>query len=256
MMIGQETMSRVILVTGGFDPLHSGHIKLLKAAKEYSHYDKLIVGLNSDEWLVRKKGKAFQTWKDRANILYNLKCVDDVLPFDDKDDTAINAIQQCLPNDVIFCNGGDRQNTNTPEYEHFKNHPNIHFLWGVGGNDKLNSSSYIQFEKTERTWGYYKVLYTGHNFKVKELVINPNSSLSMQRHFHRSETWNLVSGNAKVIIDGETIELTRANGVTIPVESWHKGINASDKPAHIIEIWKGETDKLTEDDIERKRLIM
>ena len=256
MMIGQETMSRVILVTGGFDPLHSGHIKLLKAAKEYSHYDKLIVGLNSDEWLVRKKGKAFQTWKDRANILYNLKCVDDVLPFDDKDDTAINAIEQCLPNDVIFCNGGDRQNTNTPEYERFKNHPNIHFLWGVGGNDKLNSSSYIQFEKTERTWGYYKVLYTGHNFKVKELVINPHSSLSMQRHFHRSETWNLVSGNAKVIIDNETIELTPNNGVTIPVQSWHKGINSSDKPAHIIEVWKGETDKLTEDDIERKRLIM
>ena len=110
--------------------------------------------------------------------------------------------------------------------------------------------------RVERNWGHYKVLYEGDGFKVKELVINPHSSLSMQRHFHRSETWNLVSGNAKVIVDDKTIELTPNNGVTIPVESWHKGINASDKPAHIIEIWKGETNKLTEDDIERKRLIM
>ena len=78
----------------------------------------------------------------------------------------------------------------------------------------------------------------------------------MQRHKYRSETWNLVSGNASVIVDGETIQLTKDNGVTIPVHSWHKGINSSDKPAHIIEVWKGETNKLNEDDIERKRLIM
>ena len=254
-MMREQVMSRVILVTGGFDPLHTGHIKLLKDAKGYSE-TKLIVGLNSDDWLLRKKGKVFQTWNDRATILYNLKCVDDVLPFDDKDDSAINAIQQCLPQEVIFCNGGDRGQSNTPEYEHFKDNPKVHFQWGVGGKDKLNSSSFIQFEKTERTWGYYKVLYTGNNFKVKELVINPNSSLSMQRHKYRSETWNLVSGNASVIVDGETIQLTKDNGVTIPVHSWHKGINASDKPAHIIEVWKGESNKLNEDDIERMRLIM
>ena len=65
----EQEMSRVILVTGGFDPLHTGHIKLLKAAKEYSHYDKLIVGLNSDEWLVRKKGKAFQKWEPTPNLM-------------------------------------------------------------------------------------------------------------------------------------------------------------------------------------------
>ena len=108
--------------------------------------------------------------------------------------------------------------------------------------------------KVERTWGHYKVLYEGKGFKVKELVINPNSALSNQKHTHRSETWNIVKGQCYVLINNEHIQLTIERCIFIPANSWHKGINNSDNPAHIIEIWRGEV--LTEDDIERQKLIM
>ena len=112
----------------------------------------------------------------------------------------------------------------------------------------------IGHEIVTRTWGYYKVLYEGKGFKVKELVINPKSSLSMQKHQHRSETWNIVSGECYVLIDNERIKLEESKGIFIPVNTWHKGINNSDNPAHVIEIWRGNI--LTEDDIEREKLIM
>ena len=111
-------------------------------------------------------------------------------------------------------------------------------------------------DRIERTWGHYKVLYSGTGFKVKELVINPHSSLSMQRHKYRSESWNLVSGNAHVIVDNDMLKLSTEKSVFIPVNTWHKGINETDDPVHIIEIWRGKSVLLTEEDIERKRLVM
>ncbi len=110
-------------------------------------------------------------------------------------------------------------------------------------------------QKVQRSWGYYKVLYEGEGFKVKELVISPNRSLSKQRHTHRSETWNIVKGECFILLDNEKIQLTQEKGIHIPVNTWHKGINESYKHhAHIIEIWRG--DILTEDDIERVKLVM
>ena len=106
-----------------------------------------------------------------------------------------------------------------------------------------------------RSWGHYKVLYSGDGFRVKELVINPHSSLSMQRHQHRSETWSIVSGDAEVLLGTDNkLKLTKEESIFIPENTWHKGMNNTDEPAHIIEIWRGTN--LTEDDIERKRLIM
>ena len=108
--------------------------------------------------------------------------------------------------------------------------------------------------KVTRSWGHYTVLYEGKGFKVKELVISPNSSLSKQRHTHRSETWNIVKGECFILLEDEKLKLTEDKGIFIPVNTWHKGINNSDNPAHIIEIWRG--DYLNEDDIERTKLIM
>ena len=246
-----------VLVTGGFDPLHRGHIALLKDAKQQGTY--LIVGLNSDKWLSRKKGRPFMTYEERKEILLSLSCVDEVISFNDDNDTACDAIAQVIQSSpIIFANGGDRHNENVPEYSLYKDDDNVTFRWGIGGTNKQNSSSWLLDDfnnpQTDRTWGYYKVLYEGKGYKVKELVIKPHSSLSMQRHKHRSETWNLVSGNAHVIIDNEKMELSMTESVHIPVNTWHKGVNESDEQAHIIEIWKG--DRLTEYDIERRRLIM
>ena len=248
------------LVTGGFDPIHSGHIECLQDAKKLCSH--LIVGVNSDEWLKRKKGKYFMPLSERMAIVSELKSVDEVITFNDDDGSACDAIEQCLRKygEIVFCNGGDRHNENTPEYIKYQNE--IKFHWSVGGLGKKNSSSWIiskflEQDKIERPWGYYRVLCEGIDYKVKELVINPYSSLSMQKHFYRSETWNLISGEASIrTIDwlgNETEErLSIDSGLTIPKETWHQGVNKSSKPAHIVEVWRGKSGQLVESDIERK----
>ena len=196
---------KVVLVTGGFDPLHSGHISYFKEAKKLG--DKLVVGLNSDEWLTRKKGKPFMPLKERVEIIRNLKMVDDVLVWDDEDDSASGAIFKLMATsgyncDVIFANGGDRTKDNIPEMKLWSD--KVEFVFGVGGSHKQNSSSWILEEykhpKTQRNWGWYRVLDEKPGYKVKELVINPNSSLSMQRHFKRSEHWYVLKGTCNICL--------------------------------------------------------
>ena len=139
-------METVVLVTGGFDPLHSGHLAYFRAAKKLG--DRLIVGINSDSWLERKKGKNFLPLSERYEIVSALKYVDNCILFNDEDDTAIEAIRNVImlyPFDrIIFANGGDRVEGNTPE-EDAKLFPekDIIFQYGVGGLDKKNSSSWI-----------------------------------------------------------------------------------------------------------------
>ena len=136
-------MKTLSLVTGGFDPLHSGHIEYFKAAKQLG--DSLCVAVNSNDWLIRKKGKYSMTAPERISIISELRMVDACIEFNDKDDTANDAIKMALEvyDNIIFANGGDRGNTNTPEYEEFKDNNNVKFVWGVGGDDKKNSSSWI-----------------------------------------------------------------------------------------------------------------
>lgn len=133
----------VVLITGGFDPIHSGHIAYINEAKALGSI--LVLGLNSDEWLVRKKGKAFLEFDERAIITSNLKSVDLVINFDDSDGTAKDAIRkvrsQFPSSHIIFANGGDRTAKNIPEMD--VNDRNISFVFGVGGENKKNSSSWI-----------------------------------------------------------------------------------------------------------------
>ena len=257
-------MTTVVLVTGGFDPLHSGHIAYFEAARELG--DELWVGLNSDAWLANKKGRSFMPVKERASIVKNLRMVDRVITnFDDSNGSASGAIHKAFnlgAEHIVFANGGDRGTDNTPEQHDYRHTPNIEFVFGVGGEDKRNSSSWIlqewQAPKTEREWGHYRNLYKGDGFQVKELVIAPHSTLSMQRHKHRSETWNLVSGTAHLLTSARTQpenpliqKLVPANPIDIPSGVWHKGVNNSDEPAHIVEVWKGPSEQLNEEDIER-----
>ena len=134
---------RVVLVTGGFDPLHSGHIAYFDAAKKLG--DILIVGVNSDEWLTRKKGKPFMPWGERALIISKLQMVDGIRHFDDSDGSARDAIRKVLasyPDDyIIFANGGDRKLGTIPEMD--VDSDRLEFAFSVGGDDKKNSSSWI-----------------------------------------------------------------------------------------------------------------
>ncbi len=134
---------KVSLVTGGFDPIHSGHIAYFKRAKDLSNY--LVVGINSNEWLTRKKSQYFQSWVERAEIIRHLDMVDAVISWDDSDDSALGAIAKCLEisEKVVFCNGGDRTKTNIPEQKGYDDDPRVEFVYGIGGEDKMNSSSWI-----------------------------------------------------------------------------------------------------------------
>ena len=138
-------METIVLVTGGFDPLHSGHLAYLKAARKLG--DKLIVGVNSDSWLDRKKGKNFLPLSERYEIVSSIKYVDNCILFNDNDDTAIEAIKNVImlfPFDrIIFANGGDRKQSNVPEQAPGLFDREIIFQYGVGGADKKNSSSWI-----------------------------------------------------------------------------------------------------------------
>lgn len=255
-------MEKIVLVTGGFDPLHSGHIAYFKAAKQLG--DRLVVGCNSDAWLARKKGAPFMPFEERAAIIEALACVDEVISFADSEDgSAHQAIHKLKSTTgygqtIVFANGGDRGTDNTPEQRIYGDDPQVEFVFGVGGEDKRNSSSWIlknwQAPRTDRAWGHYRNIYSGEGFRVKELVIDPWLDLSMQRHEHRAETWCLVHGEAHVLM-GPTLDkivrydLSSNVPLNIPAGMWHQGCNASNKPAHIVEIWRGET--LTETDIER-----
>ena len=254
-------MENIVLVTGGFDPLHSGHIAYLKAARKLG--SELIVGINSDEWLELKKGKAFMPWEERAVILSELKDVARVINFDDSDGTAKDAIRKVRKiydnKHIIFANGGDRTSINIPEMD--TNVENISFEFGVGGEDKVNSSSWIldewKTQKTERDWGYWRVLdhKPESGYKVKELVIYPGKSLSDQKHFKRSEQWILLEGIVKMKTEWEAreniIHLQPGSlPYTITKEVWHQASNPGTENAHILEVQWGE--ECVEEDIERR----
>lgn len=251
---------KIVLVTGGFDPIHSGHIELLKAAKKLG--DQLIVGLNSDDWLSRKKGQPFMPWQERNAILKELKCVDHVLDFDDSDGSANAFINYMLKNsrgDLIFANGGDRTSDNIPEMT--IQDPRLTFEFGVGGDDKKNSSSWILREwkqpKTKRTWGNYRVLHELQpEVKVKELSVKPGASLSMQRHNHRQELWFVAQGQAEVdslTDEGQLTKLTsleKFDVLHVTKNEWHQLKNVGEELLKIVEIQFGE--QCIEEDIERK----
>jgi cytidyltransferase-like protein len=250
---------KIVIVTGGFDPIHSGHIALLKEAKNLGHA--LAVGLNSDEWLRRKKGHEFMPWSERSAIIENLKMVDVVFSFDDSDGSAIDAIKrvkEVYPDDeLIFANGGDRTKDNIPEMIF----DDVEFVFGVGGEDKKNSSSWILEEwkspKTARPWGYYKVLHqVGKEVKLKELTVEPGKSLSMQKHKQRAEFWFVSEGEATVYTlnrktDSELVgKFTQFDHTWIANNEWHQLVNETSKPLRIIEIQYGSD--CSEEDIERK----
>jgi cytidyltransferase-like protein len=249
---------KIIIVSGGFDPLHSGHIAYFKSAKELG--DKLIVALNSDEWLINKKGKFFMPFNERKSIVENISCVDSVIDFEDDElGSATNAlikIKKMHPNDqIIFANGGDRNKENIPEMSV----DGIDFRFSVGGDNKMNSSSWIlknwQYYFEERLWGSFYNLFEEDQVKVKELIVSPGKGMSFQKHFKRNEIWLVSHGSCVVNYsksspdNKKNIQLNKFDHYLVPVGEWHQITNPFDETCHLIEIQYGE--ECIEDDIER-----
>ena len=249
---------KIIVVSGGFDPLHSGHISYFKDARE--HGDKLIVALNSDDWLNRKKGKFFMPFSERKTIIENLKHVDKVIDFeDDENGSCINALEKVKDlynqDEIFFANGGDRDKKNIPEMSV----GGINFLFSIGGDDKKNSSSWIlkdwQYYHEDRIWGAFYNLFESEDVKVKELIVDPGKGMSFQKHFKRSEIWLVSKGSCVVNYskdnpdNREDIQLNKFDYYFVPVGEWHQITNPFDKSCHLIEIQYGEA--CIEEDIER-----
>tara|TARA_B100001250_G_scaffold413257_1_gene446810 strand:- start:3790 stop:4569 length:780 start_codon:yes stop_codon:yes gene_type:complete len=249
---------KIAIVSGGFDPLHSGHIEYFNAAKE--HGEKLIVLLNSDEWLQNKKGKFFMPFEERKIIIKNLYMIDDVLDFKDDNfgscSNGLKKIKKQYPNDqLIFCNGGDRNKKNIPEQKI----NGIDFKFGVGGDSKSNSSSWIlkeyKYDGEDRIWGKFYNLFKDTNIKLKELIVLPKKGMSYQRHFKRNEIWFVSKGSCSVKFSNKDpnkfkfVELDKEDIFHVEKGSWHQIINNTNEACHIIEIQYGE--ETQEDDIER-----
>ena len=148
----QDWRKSVIVLSGGFDPVHRGHLRMFREASWLGHH--VIVGLNSDDWLTRKKGKPFMPWEERKEVLESMRYINQVLPFDDSDDTASDLIERVHSlytrkeleyeasdlnhmgfyeyYQIYFANGGDRGKGNVPEVEICKD-VGVEMLWGVGG---------------------------------------------------------------------------------------------------------------------------
>jgi len=220
----------------------------------------LIVALNNDEWLVKKKGKFFMPFHEREIIISNLEIVDEVIDFDDDKQgsccLALEKIKTMYPKDeIIFCNGGDRKVENIPEMSV----EGITFKFGVGGDNKINSSSSIlkewQFHSEERVWGKFYNLFTDHRIKLKELIIESGKGMSFQRHQKRNEIWFVSKGSCLVKHSQDDpgnikeTELSAEEVFHVKQGEWHQLINPSNDVCHIIEIQYGES--TSEEDIER-----
>ena len=248
----------IIIVSGGFDPIHSGHIEYFEAAKK--HGDKLVVALNSDQWLENKKGKFFMPFNERKAIIESFGCIDEVIDFeDDEIGSCIQALEKAkklFPADqLFFANGGDRNDGNIPEMTV----DGIKFLFSVGGDDKKNSSSWIlknwQYYHEERLWGSFYNLFEEDQVKVKELIVHPGKGMSFQKHFKRSEIWMVSKGSCIVNYskndpdEKENIQLNKFDHYLVPLGEWHQITNPFEEVCHLIEIQYGEA--CIEDDIER-----
>jgi cytidyltransferase-like protein len=260
MLLSGGKMDNIVIVTGGFDPLHSGHIAYIEEA---SKLGRVVVGLNSDDWLRRKKSQEFMPYHERYSVVSNLKRVMTTLQFDDSDNTACDVIvkvKKLFPNNkIVFANGGDRTSTNIPEMERFKDDSKVEFVFGVGGENKKNSSSWILNEwkhpSEHRVWGKFLTYYNSNSTKVKRLVIEPGKSISMQYHENRSELWFIENGYGEVKSIGAnnkvyTIkQLCKNESFIVERNQWHQIKNIGDEKLEIIEIQFGS--QCTEEDITR-----
>jgi D-beta-D-heptose 7-phosphate kinase/D-beta-D-heptose 1-phosphate adenosyltransferase len=224
---------RWVAVSGGFDPIHIGHVRMFQAARKLG--DKLVVIINNDNWLRTKKGFAFMPEKERFELIRALPFVDKVVltdhKKDDPDRSVCRALEKLKP--AMFANGGDRAPGKDPVPEvALCKKLGIKMTYGVGRGGKVQSSSWMirdvsrNFLRSVRPWGEFYGWDQGNKWKLKTIYIEPGKRLSLQYHHHRSELWTLVEGDATATIEAngehKQIPLILGQSFMVPVRATHR----------------------------------
>lgn len=241
-----------IVVSGGFDPVHVGHLRMFINARALG--DHLTVILNSDKFLIEKKGFNFMSFEERKEILLGFSVVDEVFESLDKDSSVRKSIEYLAKTNSIdiFANGGDRCNIKTiPEYEVCKKYK-IKMIFDIGGNKVQSSSDLVNAvnrHEEQRPWGKFENLLKDNNFLVKKLSVKPDQKLSLQYHNKRSEFWVIVNGKGTITIDDKKIDCIPGSSFYIKKKQKHRIENIGKTELEFIEVQLGET--ISEEDIVR-----
>ena len=237
-----------IVISGGFDPIHIGHLRMIKDASKLG--TKLIVIANCDRFLVDKKGYVFMPIEERLEILESFDGVDRAVESIDDDMTVCKTIEWLAKDEDIACfaNGGDRRNEDDIPESFVCEKYGIEMEFNVGGGKIQSSSSLVEGE-VKKPWGSYKTFEKGNGYLLKRMTINPGEILSLQSHENRSEFWYVSEGVATVECDDNTFDLKKHESTNIPQKSKHRLSNNSNGILKVIEVQIG--DLLSEDDITR-----
>ena len=241
-----------VAVSGGFDPLHIGHVRMFKEARKLG--DKLVVIMNNDNWLRAKKGFAFMPQKERGEIIRMFPFVDKVVFTDHKKDDADMSVVRTLKKlkPAIFANGGDRKPAGDPIPEVVLcKKLGIKVIYNVGKGGKVQSSSWMinaarrPASKTVRPWGEYYGWDSGKGWNLKTIYLKARMRVSLQYHHHREEWWLLVSGDAQATTgrgkDSQTVELKRGEVFHVEKKQIHR--LSSKLGGTVVEVAYGEFDE-------------
>jgi len=243
--------SDIVCVSGGFDPLHPGHLALIESAAKYGP---VAIILNSDAWLIEKKGYRVMNWEDRAAILRSIKWVTSVESVNDRDRTVAEALRRIQPK--YFAKSGDRKPEAMPMAElQACRELGIELLFDICPHLPYSSSQIISQRRPNegqvwKPWGSFEVLDERTypeppNWKVKRLDFACGQKTSLQRHENRSEHFIVVRGKVKIEVGKNRGAMTEIFGlqhayINVPLGYWHRITNIDNLyPLTLIEVQMG-----------------
>lgn len=237
-----------VVVSGGFDPMHIGHLRMIQEAQKLA--PKVIVIVNNDRFLLEKKGYVFMCIQERLEIIKAISGVYKVVESIDKDMTVCKTLKSLAERESIKCfaNGGDRKVISDIAEAEVCRKLDIALEFNVGGR-KIQSSSSLVSNEVEKPWGSYKTFEKGEGYLLKRMTVLTDQTLSLQSHKHRAEHWVVAQGTATIECDAEIKTVQQYGSFFIPLGSKHRLSNLNRDTLKVIEVQFG--DNLSEEDIVR-----